>query len=42
MADSPLALVQYACAEFDGGRGRRLQATLSLAVQAVTTKMHTS
>lgn len=42
MADSPLALVQYACAEFDGGGGRRPQTTLSLAIQAVEAKLHTT
>lgn len=42
MADSPLALVQYASAEFNGGRGRQPQMALSLAIQSVMAKLHTN
>jgi hypothetical protein len=42
LALSPLALVQYVSADFNSGRGKGPQAAISLAIQAVTAKMHTN
>lgn len=42
LSTSSLALVQYVAEDFEGGRRKAHQDAISLAIQAVTAKMHTT